>query len=228
MDHIFAADGSYCTRCGISARLINSERRINYGQSYCEGKVDDKENGREHNFRIGLRSLLLLIGENPDREGLQETPDRVLRAMKEMLSGYGQDPKKLFKTFKDGKCDEMIVVSDIGFTSVCEHHMLPFTGVAHVGYLPNDEIIGLSKIPRLVDCFAKRLQVQERMTTQIGQAMMEGLQPKGCGVVTKAIHSCMSCRGVKKIAPMTCSSMLGVFKSDSATRSEFLSFVSGN
>lgn len=171
-------------------------------------------------------TLLRHVGDNPDREGLKQTPYRVLKAWDELLAGYRQDPTILLKTFTDGACDEMVVVSDIEFTSFCEHHWLPFSGVAHVGYLPNGKIVGLSKIPRLLDVFAKRLQVQERLTTQVTDALMEHLKPKGCGCVIVAQHSCLSCRGARKQnAKMTTSALRGVFKDDASTRAEFLSLV---
>lgn len=161
-----------------------------------------------------------------NREGLRETSDRVARAYKEMLSGYSEDPKEHFKVFEEGKCDEMVIVKDIEFFSMCEHHLLPFFGVAHIGYLPYKQVIGLSKIPRVVECFAKRLQLQERLTSQVCNCLMVNLAPKGCGVVIEAKHLCMACRGVKKPqAKMVTSSLDGHFKHDPATRAEFLNFI---
>lgn len=175
-----------------------------------------------------IRQLILLIGDDPNREGLRETPDRVMRAYAEMFSGYREDPAVLMKTFTDGTCDEMVLVKDVTFDSFCEHHLLAFSGVAHVGYIPDGRIIGLSKIARLVDLFAKRLQVQERLTVQITGALMEHLKPKGAGCVIQARHSCMACRGVKKQgAKMVTSSLEGVIKDDPRTRQEFLSLIKG-
>jgi GTP cyclohydrolase I len=177
--------------------------------------------------KASIKILLKYIGENPDREGLKDTPLRMISAWEEMLSGYRADPKLILKrTFTEGACDEMVVVPDIEFTSFCEHHWLPFTGVAHVGYLPDKKVVGLSKIPRLVDCYAKRLQIQEKMGTQITEAIMEHLGPKGCGCVIIAKHSCMSCRGAKKQkARMITSALRGVFKQDASTRYEFLQLL---
>lgn len=173
-----------------------------------------------------IRSLLRFIGENPDREGLTETPFRVLKSYLEFFQGYRLDPKQvLAKTFVEGKCDEMVVVTGIPFTSFCEHHWLPFQGVTHVGYLPDKSVVGLSKIPRLVDVFAKRLQIQERMTAQIAEAMMQFLNPKGVGVVVEAEHLCLSCRGAKKEGVvMVTSALRGAFKDDPVAKQEFLGF----
>jgi len=173
-----------------------------------------------------IRTLLKYIGEDIEREGLKETPHRFLKAWDEMLYGYCQDPKDVIKTFASMN-DEMVVVTECSFTSLCEHHLLPFTGAACVGYLPNGKVIGLSKIPRLVDIFAKRLQIQENLTALIADALFASeLKPKGVGVVITATHMCMSCRGVKKQnAKMTTSALRGAFKDDPSTRAEFLSFL---
>jgi GTP cyclohydrolase I len=172
-----------------------------------------------------VETLLRYVGEDPKREGLRDTPDRVLRAYDEMLSGYNKDPKDVIKTFEDGTCEEMVVVREIDFVSFCEHHWLPFSGRVHVGYLPAEKIVGLSKIPRLVDIFARRLQVQERMTAQIADSLQDHLKPKGCGVVVEAVHSCMSCRGVRKQnADMVTSALRGLFKTSELTKHEFLNF----
>ena len=170
-----------------------------------------------------IESLIRLIGDDPTREGLRETPDRVIRSYTELFSGYKQDPAELMKVFEDGACDEMVLVKNLEFVSFCEHHLLPFTGVAHIGYLPDKRIIGLSKLARLLDVFARRLQVQERLTSQITQALMEHLRPRGAGCIIEASHTCMSCRGVKKQqATMVTSSLVGAFREDQRTRSEFL------
>lgn len=170
-----------------------------------------------------VRTLLAMIGEDPTRPGLLDTPDRVVRAFVEMTEGYHVDPADvLARRFAD-RCDEMVVVSDIDFTSLCEHHLLPFVGVAAIGYLPDDEVVGLSKLARLVDVFARRLQVQERMTDQIADALWDHVGPLGVGVVVQAKHSCMGCRGVRKPgATMTTSAMRGAMRDNPETRAEFL------
>jgi GTP cyclohydrolase I len=173
-----------------------------------------------------VKTLIRYVGDDPNREGLLETPDRVARAYRELFAGYGQDPAKLLKTFTDGVCDEMVVLRGVQFFSTCEHHMMPFYGVAHIGYLPNGRIVGLSKLARLVEVYSRRLQVQERLTTQITSALAEHLKPLGAGCVVQATHSCMSCRGVlKQDAIMVTSSLVGAFKDDSRTRSEFLGLI---
>lgn len=172
-----------------------------------------------------VKMLLSYICEDPRREGLRETPARVLRSLREMTSGYQEDPELLMKVFEDGACDELVVVKDIDVVSLCEHHLLPFTGVAHVGYLPAGRIIGLSKIARIVDIYARRLQVQERLTVQVTSALMKWLQPRGAACVIEAKHSCLSCRGAKKQnAVMVTSSLEGVFK-EAELRAEFLSLI---
>ena len=174
-----------------------------------------------------IRNLLTEIGDDPAREGLRDTPDRVRRTYLELTDGYRTDPRTLLNqaTF-DVDTDEMVVVRDIEFYSLCEHHLLPFFGRAHVGYLPSGRVVGLSKIPRVVDMFAHQLQVQERLTQEIASYLMERLQPKGVGCVVEATHLCMSMRGVRKQeATMVTSAMLGTFRSDARTRSEFLTFI---
>lgn len=158
--------------------------------------------------------LLEFLGENPKREGLVETPRRVVKALKEMTAGYAQEPGKILSTIfaKDGY-DQMVICRSIEFTSLCEHHLLPFTGVAHVGYIPRHHVVGLSKMARLVDAFARRLQIQERLTQQIAQTMMTVLRPKGVGVMVQAKHGCMSCRGVlKHQSEMVTTCLLGSFR----------------
>lgn len=168
---------------------------------------------------------LEFIGENPRREGLIETPKRVIKALKELTSGYQENPAVILSKVFTEPYDEMIVLKDIEMWSLCEHHMLPFHGRAHVGYIPNGKIIGISKIARLVHCFARRLQVQERLTQEIANALMESLKPHGVGVIIQATHLCMACRGVKTPADMTTSCLLGYFRDRS--RSEFLQFING-
>jgi GTP cyclohydrolase I len=174
-----------------------------------------------------VRRMLAEIGENPRREGLLRTPHRVARSMRFLTQGYGQDVAALVggAVFEE-PVDEMVVVRDIELYSLCEHHMVPFFGRCHVGYLPRDRIIGLSKIPRIVDVFARRLQVQERLTNQIASALFDLLAPRGVGVVIEAQHLCMMMRGVEKQNSRAVTScMLGTFRSDARTRAEFLDFV---
>ena len=168
--------------------------------------------------------LLQHIGEDPEREGLRETPQRVVKAISEMTAGYRQDPAALMKTFEDGATDQMVVVTGCPVASLCEHHGLPFAGVAHVGYLPHGRVIGLSKIPRLVDAFARRLQTQERLTQQIAHALQDHLRPTGVGVVVVATHSCMALRGVRSAGTsMVTSCLLGAIRD--GARQEFLRLV---
>lgn len=174
-----------------------------------------------------VRELLGHLGENPSREGLLRTPQRVASSLKYLTQGYRQDIKKILNSavFHE-PYDEMVVVKDIEIFSLCEHHLLPFYGKAHVAYIPNGKIIGLSKIPRVVDIFAKRLQVQERLTMQIAECLMEALAPRGVGVVIEAFHLCMAMRGVEKKNSYTVTSaMLGSFRNSDRVRSEFLSLI---
>ena len=175
----------------------------------------------------GVHALLAEIGEDPTREGLAGTPERVRRMYDELTAGYHVDPDALL----NGACfnvdyDEMVVVRDIEFFSLCEHHLLPFIGHAHVGYLPRGRVVGLSKIPRIVDMFAKRLQLQERLTVQVAEFLMEKLEPKGVACVVEATHLCTMMRGVKKQeATMVTSSMTGTFRRDARTRAEFMGLI---
>jgi GTP cyclohydrolase I len=177
-----------------------------------------------------MREVLRGLGENPGREGLLSTPMRAEKALKFLTSGYEADIKKIVNgAIFSEKCDEMVVVKDIEFFSLCEHHLLPFYGKAHVAYIPKNKIIGLSKIPRLVDVFARRLQVQERMTQQIAECLKEVLDPQGVAVITEARHFCMMMRGVEKQHSSTTSSaMIGQFRQRKETRDEFLSHVRHN
>ena len=174
-----------------------------------------------------VRGILEAIGEDPNREGLLDTPKRVVKSWLEIFAGYKKDPSEILSTvFEDGACDEMVLLKNIEFSSMCEHHMLPFIGKAHVAYLPNGKVVGLSKLARLVDCFAKRLQIQEKMTIQIADSIVEHLKPKGVAVIIEAHHQCMSCRGVGKMnTTMVTSSMLGAFRDNPAARAEFLALV---
>jgi GTP cyclohydrolase I len=173
-----------------------------------------------------IRKIIELIGENPEREGLLETPHRVSKAYEKIFSGYGIDPISELTVFENEGYDEMIIVKDIEFYSTCEHHMLPFFGKVHVGYLPDKKIVGLSKIPRFIEIFSRRMQNQERMTSQIAEAIDKMLKPKGVGVVVEAKHFCMMARGVEKQgSSVTTSAVVGRFKSDINTRSEFLNLI---
>jgi len=177
-----------------------------------------------------VRTLIEWAGDDPDREGLIETPARVARSYRELFAGYGSDPREyLQRTFAEvGGYDELVVLKDIRVVSFCEHHMLPVTGRAHVGYLPTKRVIGISKLARVVHGFARRLQIQEKLTAEIAEAIQDILQPQGVGVVIEAEHSCMTLRGVNTTgSKLTTSSLLGVLRDDPRTREEFLSLVRG-
>jgi len=177
--------------------------------------------------RRAVRDLLVAIGENPDRDGLVETPDRVARAYREIFSGLWQEPEDVLTTTFELGHDEMVLVKDIEVRSVCEHHLVPFTGVAHVGYIPSHEgrITGLSKLARLVDVYARRPQVQERMTTQIADALMHILEPRGVIIVVECEHLCMSMRGIRKPGATTVTSAVRGQLRDPATRAEAMSLI---
>jgi GTP cyclohydrolase I len=174
-----------------------------------------------------MRRILELIGEDPAREGLVRTPERADKALRFLTSGYQVDVESLVNgALFTHECDEMVIVRDIEFFSMCEHHLLPFFGKMHVGYLPDRKVIGLSKIPRIVDAFARRLQLQERLTHQVARTLQDVLQPKGVGVICEARHFCMMMRGVEKQHSGTLTSaMLGAFRSHKETRDEFLTLV---
>jgi len=174
-----------------------------------------------------ILDLLKEIGEDPEREGLQKTPHRVAKSWTTFAKGYKQTPEEVVgDAIFNEQCDEVIAVKDIDFFSLCEHHLLPFKGVAHVGYLPEKKIIGLSKIPRIVDIYARRLQVQERLTQQVADALQDVLNPKGVAVVIEAEHLCMQMRGVeKKSSFMITSAVRGAFRENNKTREEFLSII---
>jgi GTP cyclohydrolase IA len=180
-----------------------------------------------HELERAVRILLSEIGEDPARQGLVATPERVRRMYAELTAGYHTDPDALLNGASfNVDYDEMVVVRDIEFYSLCEHHLLPFYGRAHVGYLPRGRVIGLSKIPRIVDMYAHRLQVQERLTQQVASLLLDRLEPKGVGCVIEATHLCTMMRGVRKQqATMVTSAMLGTFRRDGRTRSEFLTFI---
>jgi GTP cyclohydrolase I len=178
-------------------------------------------------FEDLVREMLVRLGENPHREGLTATPERVRKALQFLTRGYQEDPEALLKgALFTVSYDEMVIVKDIEMFSLCEHHMLPFFGKVHVAYIPNGRVIGLSKIPRLIEIFSRRLQIQERLTTQIAETIQNVVEPQGVGVVIEARHLCMMMRGVEKqhSAAVT-SSMLGCFRDEEETRSEFLSLI---
>lgn len=180
-----------------------------------QGKIED-----------AVLRLIAALGENPSKNGLSETPRRVAAAYEKVFSGYGKDPEKLLTVFSDKDYDEMIVVKDIEFYSTCSHHLLPFFGKAHIGYIPNGKIIGLSKIPRLVEIYSRRLQHQEKLTVEIAKALKDLINPKGVGVVIEAQHLCMMARGVEKQGSrVVTSAMLGLFKKKLNTRNEFLKLI---
>ncbi|MGA3104502.1 MAG: GTP cyclohydrolase I FolE [Terriglobales bacterium] len=174
-----------------------------------------------------VREMIVRLGEDPDREGLSRTPERVAKAMQFLVKGYKDDPEALLrKALFTVSYDEMVIVKDVEMFSLCEHHMLPFFGKVHVAYIPNGKVIGLSKIPRLVEAFSRRLQIQERLTTQIAEAIQNTIEPQGVGVVIEARHLCMMMRGVEKQhSSAVTSSMLGCFRNEEETRSEFLSLI---
>jgi len=178
-------------------------------------------------FEELVREMIVRLGEDPAREGLTRTPERVHRAYEHLTKGYKEDPHAMLKeALFTVNYDEMVIVKDVEMFSLCEHHMLPFFGKVHVAYIPNGKVIGLSKIPRLIEIFARRLQIQERLTTQIAETIQAAIQPQGVGVVIEARHLCMMMRGVEKqhSAAVT-SSMLGCFRDEQETRSEFLSLI---
>jgi GTP cyclohydrolase I len=180
-------------------------------------------------IRRAVREILAAVGEDPDREGLRETPARVARMYAELFSGLHDDPRVHLKKFFTEKYDEVVLVKDISFNSMCEHHMLPFMGQAHVGYLPDGRVVGLSKIARVIEVVSKRPQVQERMTETIADLLVEELQAKGVAVVIEASHSCMTVRGVRKPGSVcVTSAMRGVFRSNLSSRSEIMNLIYGN
>ena len=183
------------------------------------------EDSAEGSIEDNVRRILQFVGEDPDRGGLHETPKRVAKAWQFWCKGYNEKPEDILKTFEDGAegCNEMVMVKDIPFYTHCEHHLAPFFGTATIAYIPNGKIVGLSKLNRVLDCFARRLQVQERLTTQVAESLMEHLDPIGVGVIVKARHMCMESRGVCQQGHHTVTSALrGAFKDDPTVRAEFL------
>jgi GTP cyclohydrolase I len=173
-----------------------------------------------------VTEILLAVGEDINREGIKQTPKRVAAMYKELLAGESEDPAQYIKSVFKEKCDEIVLLRDIPFYSICEHHMMPFIGKAHVAYLPSDCVLGVSKLARVVDCFARRLQVQERLTAQIADFLTEHVKPQGVAVVIEASHSCMTIRGIKKPGSvMVTSALRGIFKKDPRSRSEVLSLM---
>ena len=211
-----------------------NETKLNLDLQYLGEAFEISPNGNQKDTekrKVGIEKavtkILRKIGENPEREGLQRTPERVARMYDELTEGYHVDPIKLINdVIFTVDYSDMVIVKDIDFYSLCEHHMLPFFGRVHVAYIPNHKVIGLSKIPRIVEVFARRLQVQERMTKQIADFINEVLQPYGVAVVAEGVHMCMMMRGVKKAnASMITSAVLGTFRKDSRTRSEFMEHI---
>ena len=190
----------------------------------------DPESAKIDQPRIqrAVREILIAVGEDPDREGLLQTPARVARAYAELLAGIHDKPRRHLQTIFNERYDEIVLLRDIEFNSLCEHHLLPFTGKAHVAYLPDGRVVGLSKLARLVEGYARRLQVQERLTTQIADALMEELNPLGAACVIEATHTCMTLRGARKPGSiMVTSALRGVFKEDPSSRAEMLALIHG-
>ncbi len=205
--------------------MNNSTRRARTipEKNDCRQAADPVDQGR---IRAAVREILLAVGEDPDREGLRETPERVARMYAEMFSGMRKDPcEPLQKTFTE-KYDEMVLVKDIGFESMCEHHLLPFLGKAHVAYIPDGKIVGLSKLARVVEILARRPQVQERMTEELADLVMEQLRARGVAVVLEASHTCMTIRGIRKADSLcTTSAVRGIFRTNQSTRAELMALI---
>jgi len=179
-------------------------------------------------IKKAVKEILLAVGEDIEREGVRWTPERVAKMYVELLSGMQEDPKKHLSSVFTENYDEIVLLRDIPFFSICEHHLMPFIGSAHVAYLPSGAVLGVSKLARIVDCFAHRLQVQERLTNQIADFIMEGLKPQGTAVVLEASHSCMTIRGIKKPGSiMVTSAIRGIFKRDQRSRNEVMSLIHG-
>lgn len=178
--------------------------------------------------RNSLCDIIEYIGDDPNREGLIETPDRVIKSWQTFFGGYNKNPAEVMKVFEDDTADELILVKDLAFTSFCEHHILPFIGVAHIAYLPNKRVLGVSKLARVLEIYARRLQIQERLTQQVTKALDDHLDPLGAACVVEARHLCMSCRGVNQPgATMVTSSLTGEFMDNFQTRAEFFNLIKG-
>jgi GTP cyclohydrolase IA len=189
-------------------------------------KVVESQEQKEQAVERHARAILEYIGENPKREGLVETPKRMRRAWEEIMAGYKTDPKSLVKTFTQGTCREMVILKNAEFYSTCEHHFFPFFGHCSIGYVPRDKVIGVSKLARLLDCYSRRMQIQERMTSQIADFLEKELGALGVYVVCEGVHFCMTSRGVRKQdASMVTSAIRGEFKQNAAMRAEFLSLI---
>jgi len=207
----------------------------NAQQGSLAGELDDADNGRpvppgvDHpRIERAVREILAAVGEDPDREGLQETPARVARMYAELFSGLRDDPRAHLQKFFTEKYDEVVLVRDIAFNSMCEHHMLPFMGHAHIGYLPGGKVVGLSKLARVVEVVSKRPQVQERMTETIADLLVDELGAKGVAVVIEATHTCMTIRGIRKPGSLCLTSaMRGIFRSHSSSRAEIMTLIYG-
>jgi GTP cyclohydrolase IA len=205
--------------------LVNKKLHKEYSDSWISFPWERMQN--DDGPKENVRRLLEYIGEDPDREGLKETPDRVIRSYAELFSGYKQNVESVIKTF-ESDCSEMVLLKEIPFYSTCEHHILPFSGLASVAYVPDGRVIGVSKLARILEIYARRLQIQERLCQQVTECLMTYLKPKGAACVLKAQHLCMACRGVEKAgATMVTSSLKGVFLQDPKTRSEFMSMIGG-
>ena len=208
-------------------------RKQPYAFEHLDDPSDDQPTGAPLDVDVpriekAVREILLAIGEDPDREGLLKTPNRVARAYGELMAGLKIDPRMHLRTVFHERYQEVVLLRDIEFHSLCEHHLLPFTGKAHVAYLPDGKVVGLSKLARLVEGYARRPQVQERLTTQIADALMDELNPIGAACVIEAVHTCMTIRGVKKHgSTMVTSELRGIFKENPASRSEILSLMYG-
>lgn len=208
---------------GLSGEVDEDEQAARLIASSSSEKVDLPRIER------AVREILLAVGEDPDREGLRETPARVARMYAELFSGLHEDPRLHLRKFFTEKYDEVVLVRDISFNSMCEHHMMPFMGKAHIGYLPNGRVVGLSKLARVVESVARRPQVQERMTETIADYLVEELDVKGVAVVIEAVHSCMTVRGVRKPGSMCLTSaMRGTFRSNSSSRAEIMTLIYGD
>ena len=213
--------------------IVSDSDQCNAGST--DGEMDNEANGPVDKYvdqpRIehAVREILAAIGENPDREGLRETPARVARMYAELFGGLHQDPRRHLRKFFTETCDEVVLVRDISFNSMCEHHMLPFMGKAHVAYLPGKRVIGLSKLARVVEEVARRPQVQERMTEEIANLLVEELHAKGVAVVIEAVHTCMTIRGIRKPGSLcVTSAMKGCFRNKPSTRAELMTLIYGD